>query len=688
MTAPDPANGSPPRDPPLTRTEKQAVAAGVAGAKKVVVAVHGIGDQYQNATIQSVVSAFGRFARYPAATPLGLFGTDASPITAFRLSGPPDPRPHLSDIGFVEVYWAGIPRKVQEEGYIIEESKAWARTIVERFRARFGDSAELRNAAGPDDQRLNLDLRQEDYAAGADAIEEMIETFGVLNNLLFIFEKLGIVKFDLDRLLTQYIGDVQIVADFAHYRRTILDKFGRVLDEICAANSEAEIYIVAHSEGTVVAFMGLLEALCDTPRPAREGRDAAMQQRDDPPRWAAQVRGLMTFGSPIDKHLVLWPDIWNAVETPHPQLLNLREQAGKIVWHNYYDYGDPVGFKLDTTRDWMDVHDWNPVFDFTEQHDHGFGRYLMPGAAHNDYWTDDAVFGHFIHNVMKLPVPEGGDSFDQPPPDRRFRRAASNVIPYLLVVGLVYVGMFLLYKGMVAYLKTPQTVPDSVRHISRNVAGLTGMLCGMIALARIPRITRAPKWIAIAIALFAVGASVYAFAENPEVQRWHAMNIFNSKLVTNLLRDTARGWFPKASPDDLRARASAGFVIATGALVAGFAAWGSRRNLRTWTSGFRAVLRPFFVGARPLVLPGGLCVFVVIAYGILFPALADPKSAGADNALWPLILASAAFLYLWWLATLLFDLVFVWHRYIRCSVANNYLYALRKARKEPVPPPS
>jgi hypothetical protein len=37
------------------------------------------------------------------------------------------------------------------------------------------------------------------------------------------------------------------------------------------------------------------------------------------------------------------------------------------------------------------------------------------------------------------------------------------------------------------------------------------------------------------------------------------------------------------------------------------------------------------------------------------------------------VLAAAAFLYLWWLAAHLFDLVFVWHRYIRSSLANKML---------------
>ncbi len=40
---------------------------------------------------------------------------------------------------------------------------------------------------------------------------------------------------------------------------------------------------------------------------------------------------------------------------------------------------------------------------------------------------------------------------------------------------------------------------------------------------------------------------------------------------------------------------------------------------------------------------------------------------------WPVLLSGAAFLYLWWLAALIFDLGFVWQRYIRNSLANDRL---------------
>lgn len=667
--------------PVLSATESRSVHEAAVGVEKVVVAVHGIGDQYRNATIQTVVSAFGKFSRYPAAMPLGRFPGSSGPLEAFRLKGPPEPAAPLGDIGFVEVYWADIPRAVQKEGYIIEESKAWARTVVERVRARFGEYARDLDCKGPKEQSLRLQLSQKDYFAGADAIEEMIETFAVLDNLLFIAEKAGVMKFDLDTLLTQYLGDVQIVADFAGYRRTILDKFSQVLHEVHHANRTAEIYVVAHSEGTVVALMGLLEAMCKPPRHAPSLKDQATAQAGEPPGWVQQLRGFMTFGSPIDKHLVLWPDIWDSLQTPHPNLPRLRPVGAKrsIRWRNYYDYGDPVGFRLDTAREWMASHGWSPYFDFSDQHDYGFGRYLLPGAAHNEYWGDDAVFGHFIHTVMELPVPNGGGSFDQPPGDKMLKRLGSNLIPYLLVLGVLYLGVYLLYKGMLDFIapETPAGVHIPIKELVLNVSGITAILGGMIALARIPRVTRSGRWIAYAIGIFAVGAAIYALAVREDVHRWHALKLFDygHPAQTAFVRYFGEGTRAALKHQGVTADGvSAAFIILLAGAVAGFAAWGSRRDLRSWTSGLLATLRSFFAGARPLIIPGGLFVLVIV----LYRAFTDK---GGAHALWPLVLASAAFLYLWWLAILIFDLVFVWHRYIRFSAAHNYLYALRMERK-------
>ncbi len=420
-------------------TKEAATAAGQALAAsgpltKLVIAIHGIGDQYRFATIRSVVTRFGRYFDFPAAVPLGSFHAPAGSLQAFHFRPPPSIPNNLGDIGFAEAYWADIPRAIQTAGYTLEESKAWARTVVERVRARYGQY----NQQGTD--RLNLQTK--DFRDAAFVLQEMIETIHLIGNLLFLAEKAGLPKFNLDEMLTAYLGDVQLVADFEGERFKILTQLREVIDslwtQLSAQQSKPEIYLVAHSEGTVVAFMCLLQAMSlpttgEVAPPAR-------------PEWIDYVRGFMTIGSPIDKHLILWPDIWRAFYTP-------GKLPKPIKWRNYYDYGDPVGFDLDTARDWMSEpdHPWSPAFEFQPEHDFGFSRYVLPGEAHNEYWNDGGVFGHFIQTVMGVPA-VGGRNFAPPPPSHWWARVASYFIPYIFGFLLLYTGTYFLYKSLHGYV--------------------------------------------------------------------------------------------------------------------------------------------------------------------------------------------------------------------------------------------
>jgi hypothetical protein len=59
----------------------------------------------------------------------------------------------------------------------------------------------------------------------------------------------------------------------------------------------------------------------------------------------------------------------------------------------------------------------------------------------------------------------------------------------------------------------------------------------------------------------------------------------------------------------------------------------------------------------------------------------------ADAPLWPTVLAVGAFLYSWWLGILIFDLAFVWHRYIRTPICARALEAWRNGKDlEPASP--
>ena len=81
-------------------------------------------------------------------------------------------------------------------------------------------------------------------------------------------------------------------------------------------------------------------------------------------------------------------------------------------------------------------------------------------------------------------------------------------------------------------------------------------------------------------------------------------------------------------------------------------------------SGWLAPRRPR-LGRRALIALGTGMVVIMVVNRLV--------RAEVDAPAWPVVLAGVAFLYLWWLSILLFDLAFVWHRYIRQSVAVETL---------------
>jgi hypothetical protein len=116
--------------------------------KDVIVAVHGIGQQSRYSTVRSVATRLASsktllesipaLAYAPVALqPLGYFHGESDTVTsvsllddAMILGNAP-----LASTGFAEVFWADIPAEVVKKGSTLEETKAWAHTVVARAQA-------------------------------------------------------------------------------------------------------------------------------------------------------------------------------------------------------------------------------------------------------------------------------------------------------------------------------------------------------------------------------------------------------------------------------------------------------------------------------------------------------------------------------------------------------------------------
>ena len=645
-------------------TEPLAAASATAPAEarpvdKIIVAIHGIGSQSRSSTIRNVASRFGDRSTPPLPMmPLGFFNVGNETEVRISYLEPVDKHDPLRRIGFAEVFWADIPKAVVKQDDLLEETRAWGRTVVGRARSIYAQTVEKKHGDDPKiGSRPKLD--EEDFGMGIGVVDEIIETIGVMENLLTIADKAGLFKFELAPLLRDYIGDVQLVADFPFQRDKILYRFhsamGKIVQAFVAHNrknkgtDQPEIYIVAHSEGTVISFLGLLEAFTGKVAKDPENKDPSDY---DSRHWIGDVRGYMTIGSPIDKHLLLWPALWT--EFKHKLRTAVDAQSGSIVfvgngapgvrlgqkikWRNYYDYGDPIGFQLDTAVEFLWEHHC-AAFEFvTKDHDIGFSRYLLPGKAHNDYWTDGDVFGHFIADVV-LPNPKEPA---ERPKSSRIRGVVSTAIPYVLTFLIHMAAVFVLYKGITAL------VPGSeFAHLPLQLSLLSGLLFCMTVAARLPMLVKTDgwRWHGIGLAVFAVGAlCIWVLPEG------------SVGFLASPFADVVKFWMPSL---DVSAHSTTlRLLLIVVCLAVTSSGWwvGRQPNRGRWA----------------LLGVGTVAIGFIVLVRLLGGEEAKPT--------WPMLLAGLGFLYLWWLGILLFDLTFVWHRYIRNSVAIDTLRQWKHGR--------
>jgi hypothetical protein len=619
---------------------------------KVLIAVHGIGDQTAYATAQAVALRLSAHRGRPIRTPLGRFYSDP---TGKASSGGPRPQliKELDGVVLAETYWAPIPRKVVNERYVLEDTKHWARSVAARV--AYQDEA-------------GQTKRQEKVDGLVVILDELIETIRILERLTFIADKAGVLKFDLAKLLVDFVGDVQLVADFQHYRTEILDKFAATVAEsrkLVPKSNKPELYIIAHSEGTVITFLALLAALSD---PAEH-------------EWIHSVKGLMTIGSPIEIHHLLWPDLWR---TPLNGEIRPSDAVSdvQIRWQNYMDYGDPIAYELTQTTEWLEQTGFAKHLKPTT---HAFSRYPLPGKAHVDYWNDSEVFGHFFDNVVGLERPQSEKPRPAVTRSVNFLTRANGevrgklwmptftfVFPYALVATLLFLAVYVLDQSLAAALHQE----FSLTSVVRDVVGVGALMFGITAAARLPRVSDSAAWSATGWATLAASMIVFALTTTPYVQQ---------QMGTG---------FVQAAGLDPAACLAAGSGVSVGCSGGGI-------GLPTVGVAVAALLvavlsylsTAIFPRRGHYMLPALGVAAAVLIVGVIVEtefartaALAAAKNVGdsvsvvqagaavtRSPSLWPLMLGSVAFFYLWWLSAMLFDLAFIWRRYARDGAIQTHL---------------
>jgi len=241
------------------------------------------------------------------------------------------------------------------------------------------------------------------------------------------------------------------------------------------------------------------------------------------------------------------------------------------------------------------------------------------------------VFKHFIEDVVLR------NPGSPKPGNKPCVKVVSTSIPYLLSAALHLAAVFVLFKAVTTFLAGPNDEPMMFDFLTRAVFCLGALLTGVTVAARVPRlVNRQWSWRWLAVAYFLSVAwmcwvwlpcGVAGFFGGALAEALPCLGITKAQLGTS------------------------GLVIVAAIVAA---------------TGWVLPRKPS-IARRTLIGLGTAAVLLMVVTQILRTKLEH------HPAVWPLVLAGAAFLYLWWLGILTFDLAFVWHRYIRNSVAVKTL---------------
>ena len=227
----------------------------------------------------------------------------------------------------------------------------------------------------------------------------------------------------------------------------------------------------------------------------------------------------MTFGSPIEEHLILWPELWEeflreAGTTPEEKPLAADPMppgargADQVVELPRFR-GDPIAYRLTMRRaDWIaGITAGRRVFEPRGHrggtgahpgHEVVFSRYPFPGKAHVDYWGDQGRLRPFHQRRWsRRGAGTRGAQFRKRPPEQPRGIGLLSAGRALPAPGgsCCSTAVWFMTRGVHGFLypdgfryqvrKDPEPV-GSMGHLSRDVAGISLLLMGITVAAHPP----------------------------------------------------------------------------------------------------------------------------------------------------------------------------------------------------------
>ncbi len=210
-----------------------------------------------------------------------------------------------------------------------------------------------------------------------------------VNLLNYVLRQLRLGQLPGVEVFYQFVGDVKLYQDRGRPHHGPLASLGeprrvairRRMVQVLLDAYRADYdrwYVLAHSLGTVVAWNGLMETGHALPNYLSQENYAELKRANDPvlgprkdglkrstagmrparPVWIGddevihrdvlfkRLRGLVTYGSPLDKFAYLWSQIVNVNNDTSPWSTGNGMRDVPFEWINVYEHSDPVSSSL------------------------------------------------------------------------------------------------------------------------------------------------------------------------------------------------------------------------------------------------------------------------------------------------------------------------------------------------------
>jgi hypothetical protein len=213
-------------------------------------------------------------------------------------------------------------------------------------------------------------------------------------------------------ILTGYVADVAVYvtsdAKSKNYvaRSSILKGSSEALKRILASQMYDHVILAGHSLGSVIAYDTINELLVQCNGAAGPPNDQPSQKLTS--EELQKLRGLLTFGSPLDKIYYFFREHLKENQAIRAQILSMlysfrKRPSGRdygpfkfsysftqlenLVWVNAWSLLDPVSGNL--------------TFYHTD-HQRSFW-YWIPGLAHLSYWEDQNFYCYVVEKLLCSP---------------------------------------------------------------------------------------------------------------------------------------------------------------------------------------------------------------------------------------------------------------------------------------------